>query len=154
MKLRYDIHQAEVVLKNYLLDGIRNHSKRGIFETDEDVLGTKCYDIFFDIYKAEYIEKQYPLDSLYVSAKIPIPFPMNQIDNICNQLVEQIQAKEDEFIKGHNLLYITCRQLCDWTWLEDETGHILRHETNDKKDIYTATLVKYCKYLDKEGNEL
>lgn len=32
-------------------------------------------------------------------------------------------------------------QLCDWEWLEDERGHILRKTPN--KDTYTATLVKY-----------
>ncbi len=32
-------------------------------------------------------------------------------------------------------------QLCDWEWLEDECGRILRKTPN--KDTYTATLVKY-----------
>ena len=36
----------------------------------------------------------------------------------------------------------TLHQLCDWNWLENEDGKVLRQSEN--KPIYTATLVKYA----------
>ncbi len=39
----------------------------------------------------------------------------------------------------------TMYQLCDWKWLEDESGRILRQ--NPGYATYTATLVKYCELL-------
>lgn len=45
-------------------------------------------------------------------------------------------------------------QLCDWRWLETETGRILR-QVPSKPEVYTATLVKYadliCDYPCRQG---
>lgn len=52
---------------------------------------------------------------------------------------------------GPNVMYLlntndfTMYQLCDWKWLEDESGRILRQ--NPGYATYTATLVKYCELL-------
>lgn len=42
-------------------------------------------------------------------------------------------------------------QLCDWEWLEDENGRILRRDTD--KSVYRATLVKYANYICKQPNK-
>jgi hypothetical protein len=39
-------------------------------------------------------------------------------------------------------------QLCDWEWLEDEGGKILRQVSG--KAAYTATLVKYAELICKK----
>lgn len=36
-------------------------------------------------------------------------------------------------------------QLCDWEWLEDENGRILKQDTT--RPVYRATLVKYANYI-------
>lgn len=41
-------------------------------------------------------------------------------------------------------------QLCDWRWLEDERGHILRKTPN--KETYTATVVKYADLICESPN--
>ncbi|MGN0824242.1 MAG: hypothetical protein ACI4MB_04150, partial [Candidatus Coproplasma sp.] len=38
-------------------------------------------------------------------------------------------------------------QLCDWTWLEDEDGRVLKQVAG--KAAYTATLVKYADIICK-----
>ncbi len=42
--------------------------------------------------------------------------------------------------------FVLC-QLCDWTWLEDEDGRVLKQVAN--KAAYTATLVKYADIICK-----
>lgn len=37
------------------------------------------------------------------------------------------------------------QQLCDWRWLEDENGNVLRQVAT--KPVYKATLVKYANYI-------
>lgn len=39
----------------------------------------------------------------------------------------------------------TLNQLCDWQWLEDDNGRILKQKPG--KPVYTATLVKYAELL-------
>ena len=49
---------------------------------------------------------------------------------------------EDDTMYLLNTNDFTLHQLCDWNWLENEDGKVLRQSEN--KPIYTATLVKYA----------
>ena len=44
----------------------------------------------------------------------------------------------------------TMYEMCDWKWLEDESGRILRQ--NDNSPTYSATLVKYAELLCERPN--
>ncbi|MCL2061236.1 MAG: phage major capsid protein [Firmicutes bacterium] len=61
----------------------------------------------------------------------------------------------DRFI-GKNTMYLLdttafkLHQLCDWRYLENENGKILRQ--NQGKPTYTATLVKYCDLICEKPN--
>ena len=56
----------------------------------------------------------------------------------------------DKFCPHENLFLLnskdfTLNQLCDWQWLEDDNGRILKQKPG--KPVYTATLVKYAELL-------
>ena len=56
----------------------------------------------------------------------------------------------DKYLIGNKVYFINTKdfelqQLCDWMWLEDDSGNILRKSPNEK--CYTATLVKYANLI-------
>ena len=56
----------------------------------------------------------------------------------------------DKYLIGNKVYFISTKdfelqQLCDWVWLEDDSGNILRKSPNEK--CYTATLVKYANLI-------
>lgn len=64
-----------------------------------------------------------------------------------NQSIPIVTVKE----MPENEIYListedfTLHQLCDWMWIENESGHILRQV--GAKPVYNATLVKYANYI-------
>lgn len=51
-----------------------------------------------------------------------------------------------------NTKEFTLHQLCDWRWLENEDGKVLKQKAG--KPVYTATLVKYAELIcDKPGGQ-
>lgn len=53
----------------------------------------------------------------------------------------------DKFVEEGNMYFLNTNdfvlhQLCDWKWLEDESGRVLRQ--NENYPTYSATLVKYA----------
>ena len=56
----------------------------------------------------------------------------------------------DRFVPDNTMYLLntndfTMYELCDWKWLEDESGRILKQNPN--YPTYTATLVKYCELM-------
>lgn len=108
----------------------------------------------FDIKTGGLIEKTYPLENWYISFSLQTPFSPNSIDSLCEALVKEILDYENNLLHGTDPRVVDCHQLCDWVWLEDEEGKILRHIPGDKENVYQATLVKYAKFLTKEGEAI
>ena len=52
------------------------------------------------------------------------------------------------------LLNLTCNQLCEWRWLEDDGGKIFSETHKNGDVVYIAHLVKYAVVLDADGNPI
>ena len=61
---------------------------------------------------------------------------------------ERSKVEDDQDFSDYRIY-----QLCDWRWLEDEDGQILRKQVHNDKIVYSATLVKYAKVLKRMFNE-
>ena len=59
-------------------------------------------------------------------------------ENVVIQTYKYMPDNEIWLVNSNDFKF---HQLCDWRWIEDEEGHILRMQKN--KPIYNATLVKY-----------
>jgi hypothetical protein len=68
-------------------------------------------------------------------------------------IINDINVYADKYCPD-NIIYLLntddfcLNQLCDWEWLEDEDGKILRQVNG--KAAYTATLVKYAELICKK----
>ncbi len=67
--------------------------------------------------------------------------------------VNDIPVYADKFCPENRILFLntddfSLNQLCDWEWLEDEDGKILRQIPG--KAAYGATLVKYAELICKK----
>ena len=56
----------------------------------------------------------------------------------------------DKFVNDNTMYFLntndfTMYEMCDWKWLEDESGRILRQNPN--YPTYSATLVKYAELI-------
>lgn len=101
----------------------------------------------------DYIEEKYELENWYITLPVTL-------DTDLEELVKEFKLKTweftDKFMKENNLNFddmyaYTCHQLCDWSWLADEEGSIVRKgvSTKDGKILCdnSVTLVKYAKIL-------
>lgn len=55
---------------------------------------------------------------------------------------------------SENLLNLTCNQLCEWRWLEDDGVKIFSETHRNGDVVYTAHLVKYAVVLDADGKPI
>lgn len=67
--------------------------------------------------------------------------------------VNDVPVYADKFCPDGRIYFVNTKdfvlnQLCDWTWLEDEGGRILKQVAG--KAAYTATLVKYAELVCKK----
>lgn len=67
--------------------------------------------------------------------------------------VNDVPVYADKFCPDGRIYFVNTKdfvlnQLCDWTWLEDEDGRILKQVAG--KAAYTATLVKYAELVCKK----
>ncbi len=67
--------------------------------------------------------------------------------------VNEVPVYADKFCPDERIYFLNTKdfvlnQLCDWTWLEDEGGRILKQVAG--KAAYTATLVKYAELVCKK----
>ena len=67
--------------------------------------------------------------------------------------VNDVPVYADKFCPDDAIYFLNTKdfcfcQLCDWEWLEDESGKILKQVPG--KAAYTATLVKYAELVCKK----
>lgn len=102
------------------------------------------------------IQKRYKLKTY----KVDVEIGKNETDinAIKEKLVNSLYAKNLEMFGGitdkEKLLNLTCNQLCEWHWLEDDGGKIFFKTHGNKDVVYAAYLVKYAVVLDTNGNPI
>lgn len=67
-------------------------------------------------------------------------------------MINDVPVYADKFCPDDRIYFVNTddfalNQLCDWAWLEDEGGRILRQVAG--KAAYSATLVKYAELVCK-----
>lgn len=113
--------------------------------------------IWLDVSNLErVIQKRYKLKTY----KVDVEIDKNKTDitEIKERLVNSLYAKNLEMFGGitdrEKLLNLTCNQLCDWRWLENDEGKIFFKTHKNGDVVYTAHLVKYAVVLDADGNPI
>ena len=151
-----DINKAEKYFRNNGYADIIEESKPFCAHyTSMNVWGNEV--VWLDISNPERVtQKRYKLKTYKVD--VEIGKNESDINAIKEKLVDSLYAKNLEMFGGitdrEKLLNLTCNQLCEWRWLEDEDGKIF-FETHRNGDIvYTAHLVKYAVVLDTDGNPI
>ena len=92
--------------------------------------------------------------------KIDVEIGKNETDvnAIKEKIVDSLYAKNLEMFGGitdrRKLLNLTCNQLCEWSWIEDDEGKIFRKTYKNGDIAYKACLVKYAVVLDTNGNPI
>lgn len=151
-----NINEVEKYFKNNGYDDIIEESKPFCaYYTSMNVWGNEVF--WFNISDPERAtQKRYKLKTYKVDAEIEKN--ETDINMIKEKLVDGLYAKNLEMFGGitdrEKLLNLTCNQLCEWRWLEDDGGRIF-YETHKNGDVvYTAHLVKYAVVLDADGNPI
>ncbi len=67
-------------------------------------------------------------------------------------IINDVPVYADKFCPDDRIYFVNTKdfvlnQLCDWSWIEDEGGRVLKQVTN--KAAYSATLVKYAELICK-----
>lgn len=113
--------------------------------------------IWLDVSNLEkVIQKRYRLKTY----KVDVEIDKNHVDinKIKEKIINSLYAKNLEMFCGitdrNKLLDLTCNQLCEWRWLEDDRGKIFSEIHKNGDVVYTAHLVKYAVVLDVDGNPI
>lgn len=113
--------------------------------------------IWLDVSNLEkVIQKRYRLETY----KVDVEIDKNHVDinKIKEKIINSLYAKNLEMFCGitdrNKLLDLTCNQLCEWRWLEDDRGKIFSEIHKNGDVVYTAHLVKYAVVLDVDGNPI
>lgn len=151
-----NINEVEKYFKNNGYDDIIEESKPFCANyTSMDVWGNEV--IWLDVFNHEMVtQKRYKLKTYKIDAEIGKN--ETDIDVIKEKFVDSLYAKNLEMFGGitdrEKLLNLTCNQLCEWRWLENDEGKIFFKTHKDGEVIYTAHLVKYAVVLDADGNPI
>ena len=151
-----DINKAEKYFKNNgyvdIIEGSKPFCAR---YTSMNVWGNNV--VWLDISNPERIQKKRNKLKTY---KVDVEIGKNETDinAIKEKFVDKKKKKNLEMFGGitdrEKLLNLTCNQLCEWRWLEDEKGQILFETHRNGDVVYTAHLVKYAVVLDADGNPI
>lgn len=151
-----DINRVEKYFKNNGYADIIEEAKPFCAHyTSMNVWGNEV--VWLDISNPERVtQKRYKLKTYEVDVEIG----KNEIDisAIKEKFVDSLYAKNLEMFGGitdkEKLLNLTCNQLCEWRWIEDEKGKIFRKTYKNGDIVYKACLVKYAVVLDTNGNPI
>lgn len=158
---------VEDYLKNFALGpAVERATIQGPLYTSKDVWGA---EVRFNrhIEGDKWEVKSYKLNSYYAKitfSEDEVRFLVDYYDkSALIAMVEQEIYKQnlkmfggEEFLKlplTEKNKYI-CQQLCDWRWLENEDGSILKESKNEYGLTYSATLAKYALVLDETSEPL
>lgn len=151
-----DISKVEKYFKNNGYDDVIKKSRPFCAHyTSMNVWGNEV--IWLDISNLERVaQKRYKLKTY----KVDVEINKNETDinAIKEKLVDGLYAKNLEMFCGitdrEKLLNLTCNQLCEWRWLEDDERKIFFETHKDGDVIYAAHLVKYAVVLDSNGKPI
>lgn len=151
-----DINKAEKYFKNNGYVDIIEESKPFCARyTSMNVWGNNV--VWLDISNPERVlQKRYKLKTY----KVDVEIGKNETDinAIKEKFVDSLYAKNLEMFGGitdrEKLLNLTCNQLCEWRWIEDEKGQTFFETYRNGDVVYTAHLVKYAVVLDADGNPI
>ena len=151
-----DINKAEkYFINNGYADIIEESKPFCAYYTSMNVWGNEV--IWLDISNPKNVtQKRYKLKTY----KIDVEIGKNETDinAIKEKIVNSLYAKNLEMFGGttdrEKLLNLTCNQLCEWHWLEDDRGKIFSETYRNGDIVYTAHLVKYAVVLDADGNPI
>ena len=110
-----------------------------------------------------YVSKAFELKQYTVNVNFTLNTYLNYRDNLIENIVDSISKENIKMFGGQKFLDLpfeeqqqySCQQLCEWKWLPDECGNILRvNEVPGQDFSYSATLVKYAVVLDKNRDEV
>lgn len=131
-------------LQTYCLGPIVNYPTF-IKQTSFDVYGNRIIRLCQDKNSNDVIEDEHKLESWYVTKQIN---EQSNFDDLIKEFSRECQAKDNagmtSWEEGKNY---TCYQLCNWTWLRDESDNIIREINTPDGVTYEVTLVKYAKIL-------
>lgn len=151
-----DINKIGNYFKNYGYADLIDESKLFCANyTSMDIWGNEV--IWLDISDPEkVVQKRYKLKTYEVD--IEIRRDETDINAIKKRIIDSLCAKNLEMFGGitdkEKLLNLTCNQLCEWRWLEDDGGKIFSEIHRNGDVVYTAHLVKYAVVLDADGNPI
>ena len=151
-----DINEAEKYFKNNgYADIIEESNPFYAYYTSMNVWGNEVIWLNTS-YLEKVTQKRYKLKTY----KVDVEIGKNETDinAIKEKIVDSLYAKNLEMFGGstdrEKLLNLTCNQLCEWRWLEDDRGKIFFKTYKDGDIVYTAHLVKYAVVLDVDGNPI
>ena len=151
-----DINEANNYFKNYGYADLIDESQLFCAHyTSMNIWGNEV--VWLDVSDPEkVVQKRYKLKTYKVD--VEIGRDENDINAIQEKIIDSLYAKNLEMFGGitddEKLLNLTCNQLCEWRWLEDDGGKIFSETHKNGDVVYTAHLFKYATVLDANGNPI
>lgn len=151
-----DIKKAENYFYNYVYaDFIEEAKPFGAHFSSLNVWGNEV--IWLDVSNPDKVtQKRYKLKGYYVDAEIGKDD--TDLKAVEERIIDSLAAKNREMFGGitdvRKLLDLTCNQLAEWQWLQDDDGKIFHEKHKNGETVYTATLVKFAVVLDADGNPI
>lgn len=151
-----NINKVDNYFKNYGYADLIDESKLFCAHyTSINVWGNEV--VWLDVSDPEkVIQKRYKLKTYKVD--VEIGRDETDIKAIQEKIIDGLYAKNLEIFCGitdrGKLLNLTCNQLCEWRWLEDDGGKIFSETHKNGDVVYIAHLVKYAVVLDADGNPI
>lgn len=142
---------TDAQLKNVLEEIVHKSTIMGPLYTYEDVWGAHVIKLIPPEEEGgNYTQKEIKLRSYYCNILLP---KNTSIEEFKEEAIKQLTEENKKMFKVSNfedLNKLTCHQLCEWSYLEDEGGHIIR----DAGDNFVVNLAKYCIVIDENCNEI
>ena len=138
-----NIKELERMLKNIVYVEILNYP-RFIKQSTNDVWGKYVIRTYQDT-NGEYQEDRNELENWYCTVTFTKDLTLDKIIEDCKKVCQE--KDNQNFTSVEEAENYTCYQLCDWRWLENEAGQIIREVYTPDGVKYQATLVKYAKVL-------
>lgn len=142
---------TDTQLKNVLEEIVHKSTIMGPSYTCEDVWGAHVIKLIPPKEEGgNYTQKEMKLNNYYVNILLPKD---SSIEEFKEEAIKQLTEENKKMFKVSNfedLNKLTCHQLCEWSYLEDEDGHIIR----DAGDNFVVNLAKYCIVIDENCNEI
>ena len=133
--------------ENYNLNPVVKKMKEFNLPELEEILDNHTNDINFLICspQTKRVISQYMMDNRQCILRKEMPnrlYYMQLNDNVVIQTYKDMSDNEIWLVNSNDFKF---HQLCDWQWIDDENGNILRQVNG--LPLYKATLVKYANLM-------